>query len=112
MELNSTRTDDVLVITTCNRVDGSNASDFQDSLKHLIRDSDRAVVIDFASMTYISSAGLRAMLVTAKNLKRSNARFAICSLSDSIREVFAISGFDKIIAIYATAGQAIVGVKN
>ena len=59
----------------------------------------------FEPLTYISSAGLRAILLTAKNLQKRGAGFGICTLAPPIREVFAISGFDKIISTYETKDE-------
>ena len=61
-------------------------------------------------LTYISSAGLRVVLLVAKTLQQQDAKLAVCSLSDSIREVFEISGFDKIVPVYASTGDAISGL--
>ena len=56
--------------------------------------------MDLEKLSYISSAGLRALLTIAKNLMGRGAKLALCAMSDQIREVFAISGFDKIIPIH------------
>lgn len=107
MELDFERTDGLLVVTGCLRVDGSNARDFENALREIVEDDDRALVLDFAPLTYISSAGLRALLLTAKNLQKRGAGFGICALAPPIREVFAISGFDKIISTYETKSEAV-----
>ena len=46
------------------------------------------------------------ILLTAKTLQQRGAKLLICSLSEPIREVFKISGFDKIIPIHANKVQA------
>ena len=107
MNVESQRQNEKLVLVTEGRVDGTNATDFQDAMKGAIQDSDRAVVLDLANLTYISSAGLRVVLLIAKDLQRQGAKFAACSLSDSVKEVFVISGFDKIIPIHDTQEAAI-----
>ena len=68
------------------------------------------MVVDLAGLSYISSAGLRAVLLTAKSLSRRSAKFALCSPSKPIREVFEISGFDKIIDIHDTREAAVSAV--
>jgi len=94
------------------RLDGANAQEFQGDLTDAIEDSDRAVVLDFADLSYISSAGLRVILITAKALKRQEAELAVCSLSDPIREVFEISGFDQIIPVRDSQADAIAAVSG
>ena len=107
MNVETQRQGDSLVLITDGRVDGTNATDFQDAMKGAIQESDRAVVLDFENLTYISSAGLRVVLLVAKDLQQQGAQFAACSLTESVKEVFVISGFDKIIPIHDTQAAAI-----
>ncbi len=110
MEINIERMDGVLVAKAWSRIDGGNARDFEKALKAAIGESDRAVVIDFEALSYISSAGLRALLVIAKKLQNRDAAFAICSLTDTVQAVFEISGFDKIISIHSSTAEALAAV--
>ena len=107
MEINTERTNGVLVAKAWSRIDGANAREFEKAMKAAISESDSAVVIDFGELSYISSAGLRALLVIAKKLQNRDAAFAICSLTDTVRAVFEISGFDKIIAIHSSREEAL-----
>ena len=97
MKVTIEREGETLVAMAEDRVDGTNASEFQQALEAAISESDRIVILDCEQLSYISSAGLRVVLLTARALQRQNSKFAVCSLSEQIREVFEISGFDKII---------------
>lgn len=99
--------DKTIVVTASGRVDGTNARDFQSDLEAVIKASDQAVVLDMENLSYISSAGLRVILLAAKSLQRKDATLTICSLSDPIREIFSVSGFDQIIPIHATQAEAL-----
>ena len=107
MNVEPQRQGDSLVLITDGRVDGTNATDFQDAVKSAIQESDTAVVLDLEKLAYISSAGLRVVLLVAKDLQQQGAQFAACSLTDSVKEVFVISGFDKIIPIHDSQDAAI-----
>ena len=107
MDVTTERQDGVLSAQVGGRIDGSNVAEFEEAIRTAIGESDRAVIMDFEKLVYISSAGLRAILLTAKSLGNRNAKFALCSLSDQIREVFEISGFDKVIAIYPSKAEAL-----
>lgn len=111
MGLNIERNDGILIAMAEGRVDGANAQEFQGALTDAIEPSDRAVVLDLGEITYISSAGLRVILLTARALRRQDAELAVCSLSASIREVFEISGFDKIIPVRDSRPDAIASFK-
>ena len=112
MELQTERFGDTLVAKTGERVDGANARDFQVALEAAIDTNDSAVIIDLEQLSYISSAGLRVILLTAKSLRSRNANFAVCSLLDTIREIFEISGFDKIITIHDSRAEALADFSN
>ena len=107
MGMDIERENGTLIAKAQGRVDGANAQEFQSTLAKAIDPSDRAVILDLEQISYISSAGLRVILLTAKALHRQDAELAVCSLSDPIREVFKISGFDKIITVRASRAEAI-----
>ena len=110
MEIGVAREDGTLIATVEGRVDGINASDFEKGLREALDDSDKAVVVDLGGLSYISSAGLRAVLLIAKLLSQRGAKFGLCSLTAPIREVFEISGFDKIVAIHDSRDDAVAAV--
>ena len=110
MELVTDLVNGILVAEAWYRVDGTNARDFENTLKEAIDESHQGMVIDCEHLSYISSAGLRAILLIAKTLKRRKMGFAICFLAEPIREIFEISGFDKIIAIYNSRADALAAI--
>lgn len=113
MEINTERVGNTLIVMPSeNRVDGTNAREFQVGLEAAIEEGDKAVIFDAETLTYISSAGLRAILLVVKSINRQGGKFAVCSLSDPIREIFSISGFDNIIPIEATREAALGTVGN
>ena len=112
MDVTTERQDSVLSAQVGGRIDGSNVAEFEEAIRTAIEESDRAVIMDFEKLVYISSAGLRAILLTAKSLGNRNAKFALCSLSDQIREVFETSGFDKVIAIHPSKAEALASLHD
>lgn len=88
------------------RIDGSNAHEFAQTIRESIEDSDTCLLIDCEKLVYISSAGLRAILMTAKMFQDRKAKFALSSLSPQILEVFQISGFDKIVDVHPNREDA------
>ena len=96
-----------VALVTHGRVDGANASAFQAALQDAIGDSDEAVVLDLENLTYISSAGLRSILLVARDLQNKGKRFAVCSLTGQVKEVFEVGGFDKFLPIHDTQDAAL-----
>ena len=80
------------------RLDALTAIDFDKLIRERLGDTSRAQ-IDCSELDYISSAGLRVMLSTAKRLKEQGGELRLAALKETVATVFKISGFDKIIPI-------------
>lgn len=102
--------DKALVARVEGRVDSSNSQDFERQLQGAIGEDVNAVVIDLGQLAYISSAGLRVVLLVAKTLGQRNVSISLCALSDPVQSVFEISGFNRIIQIYDTQADALAAV--
>ncbi len=112
MELKTQYDSDILIVTPAGRIDGSNAFDFQTAIDSAMADHNAAVIMDLSELTYISSAGLRVILLLAKKLKGQNSSLALCSLASSIMDVFEISGFGKIIPIHSSRSDAVSSLSS
>ena len=97
----------VLIAAPEGRIDGATSADFYASLEDLVEPSDEPVIVDFTNLHYISSAGLRVLLLIKKYLHKLDRQMAVYGLSPSIREIFEISGFSKIISVQDTRQEAI-----
>jgi anti-anti-sigma factor len=107
MELTTTQIGTTAVIAATGRIDSVTAKPFEEKLLAAIEGAPSALVIDFGGVDYISSAGLRVLLVAAKRSKAAQCGFSLCSLQPSVREVFEISGFGTIIAIHPDRASAL-----
>lgn len=97
----------ILIAIVLGRIDGANAAEFQSVMAEGVQPDDNALLLDFERVAYISSAGLRVALALARQFNGPGKQFGIYSLSDSVREVFTISGFDKIVSISESREAAI-----
>ena len=87
-----------LTIEVGDRIDTVTAPDFENEIMDEMGKFD-SLIIDFTDLEYISSAGLRVLIATQKKLKPENIQMTINNVNDSIKEIFRISGFDKILKI-------------
>jgi anti-sigma B factor antagonist len=110
MEVHTEREGGALIARAVGRIDGVNAREFESALHAALGEHDSALILDLQSLSYISSAGLRVILMAAKMLQRRGGKFVICSLSGSIDEVFEISGFNRIIPTHATRSEALASL--
>jgi anti-anti-sigma factor len=87
-----------LTIKVGDRIDTVTAPDFENEILDEMGKFD-SLIIDFSNLEYISSAGLRVLISTQKKLKSDNIPMVIKNVSDQIKEIFQMSGFDKILKI-------------
>ncbi|MBX9937066.1 MAG: STAS domain-containing protein [Burkholderiaceae bacterium] len=88
------------------RVDSATAGQLEKAIIPLFDTPGCHVIVDLAALDYISSAGLRIILMAAKRAKQAKARLVLCGMAPHVREVFEISGFLKILEVAADQASA------
>ncbi len=111
MEIAETKRDGVVILGLTGRLDASTAPSLEAKVSASIADGNQRFVIDCGQLDYISSAGLRALLVAAKRLNASGGKIVLASLKDQIKEVFDIAGFSSIFQVYRSAAEALAGIR-
>ena len=106
------RKDGILVAALNGRVDSNNANEFQKMMEAKIDPKDKALIMDFEQISYISSAGLRVVVVMAKKFKGPYKKLVICALSEPIKKLFTMTGLDQAMTIRGTRTEAIDEVKK
>lgn len=101
-----------LVLQPVGRLDKSSSVDLEEELSKRVEAGTTQIVLDMRELDYIGSAGLRAILVSAKLIEARQGRFALCALQSSVREVFEVSGFTTIIKLQTTLDDALTFVST
>lgn len=99
IEVIEERESGVLVLTPVKRLDGANARSFESLIMDHIGNGEQNLIVDFSRLNFVSSEGMRVILIAAKQLQASRGKFVLCSMKDHIRQVFRISGFDRVMPI-------------
>jgi anti-sigma B factor antagonist len=107
MEMKQEKIGNVLVIGLQGRLDATNSAIAEKQLIALVKGGETRLVFDFSELTYISSLGLRVLIVAAKLVKEADGKFALGALRDPIFEIFKIAGFHSIFPIYPTCDAAV-----
>lgn len=110
MTIQTTKEANAMVLTIAGRMDAVTAPDYEKTLNELITAGELAFVIDFHGLDYISSAGLRALLATAKLLKNKGGQILLANVLGTAREVFDISGFGTIFKIKESVADALADI--
>ena len=95
------------IAVTPPRIDANTAEGVQESLATLIADGAKIILCDFSQTTYISSAGLRALLATAKELHKNQGKLALFSVSEYVQEILQISGLASMFPVHPTEEDAL-----
>lgn len=88
------------------RMDATSAPLLEKKLAEHISDGKTKLVLDFAKVDYLSSAGMRLLLSTTKKLKEGSGGVHLCSVSEEVMEIIKMAGFERIIRIFPTEQEA------
>jgi len=105
IEINPQRIAGVVTLQIIGRIDSLTAQTVEQYLENLSESGERTIVIDFTRISYISSAGLRVLLLFQKQLKKVDGEIILCSLSPTIADVFRMSGFINLFRILTSADE-------
>lgn len=106
MEITIEKFDNGMLVLVEGRLDAVTSPDFEKRLAEWIEKGETVLLFNLDSLEYISSAGLRGILSTAKRLKTKSGRMLFFGLQGPVRDVFRISGFDSIFQVFETAEEA------
>ncbi|MBY8976471.1 STAS domain-containing protein [Rhodobacteraceae bacterium NNCM2] len=106
--MTSTDGDACKIVLVAGRVDHTNAAVFGAELEKATGELDgkSGMVVDLSGLEFITSAGLRGLIIAQKKLSGSGARLAISGLSGTVADVFRISRFDTLFPVADTADAA------
>jgi anti-sigma B factor antagonist len=110
VEFSSRQFADVIVATPFGRIDHTNAETLKQSLAPLVGKpgtDNRALLLDFSRVEYISSVGLRVLMMAAKQARECGARIAVAALQPVVGEIFEISRFNHVLDIHPSVREAI-----
>lgn len=107
LSVRTERDEKAVIVCPSGRVDGSNVQILESAIQEQIAAGEKMLVFDFEDLNYISSAGLRVLLVTARRMQAEGGKTLFCGLAEHIAHVFEISGFNNILTIYKGRSEAL-----
>ena len=109
MNITTTEVEGITIAEFEGNLDTNTAPDAEKRLGELLEKGVTKILVDFTTLNYISSAGLRVLLVTTKRLGGAGGSMRICGLNETVDEVFEISGFNTIFSVFGTRDEALEG---
>lgn len=102
----------ITILTLAGRLDAQSAPELEACGRALFEDGVRKILVDMSGIDFISSAGLRVLLVLAKKAGGSGGALAVCRLTPAVHEVMTVSGFDTIIPLADDRQSALDGMQS
>jgi anti-anti-sigma factor len=103
------------ILALSGRLDTDTSADVELTLQDLLAAGERNFLVDLTGIGYVSSAGLRVLLATAKQLEGGKGSLRLCGLNPSVKQVFDVAGFSKLFALFpdraAALGESAKAVK-
>ena len=109
MEIEFETVDGITVVTLFGELDSRTAPIVQEKLLDLPSPEAR-VLLEMSGVGYISSAGLRALLMLYRRMANSDGRVALVGLTESIRDVMTVTGFLDFFAAYETLEEGVAAL--
>ena len=107
MNISTISVNSVTVVRFEGNIDTGTSTEAQESLEKLIDEGALKIVVNFSEVGFVSSAGLRILLVITKKLKNTGGNLRVCGLNETVKEIFEITGFDSIFNLFEGESEAL-----
>jgi anti-sigma B factor antagonist len=113
VRLSSVELGDVVVAAPSGSINHPNAQELQQALAPILTraaESGTAVVLDFSGIDYISSMGLRVLMMAAKQMRADDGRIVVAALQPIVQEIFDIARFRHVLEVFPTVRDALQAI--
>jgi anti-sigma B factor antagonist len=107
MDISVTQVESAHVVRLEGNLDTNTSPDVQERLNQIIDGGGAKILVNLKNVDFVSSAGLRVMLATAKRLSGTAGALRISDLNETVSEVFEISGFSTILDVFNSEADAL-----
>ncbi len=107
MEIDVKKGGHAVVVCVTGRIDTISAPDFQQKIEEILAQGESRIVVDLEKLEYVSSAGLRSILIGAQKAKAAQGSLCCCALQGMVKKVFEISGFGVMLPIFDSVEAAL-----
>lgn len=95
------------VLRTEGKIDSSNAKQFGEKMTTLIESGCKHLIVDLSKVSFMTSAGFRALLVAGKSAAKTHGAITLCGLNENIHRLFELGGFLDLFPIYDDTDTAL-----
>ena len=98
---------EIIIVRVKGRLDAASSPQLEQKINSIIDGGHFKILLDFSSVEYLSSAGMRLMLSVSKKLKSLEGKVVACSLNDEVMEVIKMAGFNQVIEFYPNEADSL-----
>lgn len=98
MTIDESKSGDILQLNVHGKVDANASTEFQNEVLKAFQKS-KSVIVNLADVNYISSAGLRALLIGQKTANSKGGKFTIINANPSVIEILRVTGLEKVLSV-------------
>jgi len=110
LEVNANEVNDVVIVKLAGSLDTNTAPDAETEINKWLENGTLKMIINLEQTNYVSSAGLRIFLATAKKITASGGVVKLCNTNDVVQEILDISGFSTILDVKKTEEEALASI--
>lgn len=107
MEIVTGKQDGKIIVSLKGRLDANTSPELEKTLLAALDAGEKNFIVNLSEIDYVSSVGLRVLLMSAKKAKSAVGKVVLCSLNEHVQEVFEIAGFTAIFPIFASLDEAL-----
>ena len=111
MKITENIDDNICKLSLDGKLDAYHSIELEKYINKVILGGCSNLLLNFQGVDYISSSGLRVVLSSLKQLKKSGGNIILSNLHPYVMEVFEISGFKQIFEIYESEEDALKSFK-
>jgi anti-sigma B factor antagonist/stage II sporulation protein AA (anti-sigma F factor antagonist) len=107
IDLQEEKKGNVTILKFKGRLDAITSPKIEKRVFESINNGQHQILLNFAEVDYLSSAGMRMLLATTKKLKSLSGKLVLCSVNPSVMDILRMSGFDHVLEITADQEMAL-----
>ena len=110
LEIKIKELNDVVVVGLVGNLDTNTAPNAESEINEWLEKGTKKIVINLEETRYVSSAGLRIFLATAKKMTASGGAVKLCCPNEVVQEILDISGFSSFLDVKSTEAEALSSI--
>ena len=107
MNISTRQIADIIIVDLEGRLDSQTAGFGNDEMVRIVKDGGTKLVANLDGLEFITSAGLRVLLLAAKLLQTAGGTLKLYNANQFVKDVLESSGFTSLIALYSTESEAV-----